>query len=95
MSGRKRSGAQGRKRKKEAEVASKKSSILLARFLKKAKKTVDANSSSSQSEDDGYEPPTVSEHIDANVENVEDSEKNTIQTDIPVSLYAEQNSENA
>ena len=38
MSGRKRSGAQNRKRKKEAEIAFKKSSVLLAAFLKKAKK---------------------------------------------------------
>ena len=42
MSGRKRSGAQNRKRKKEAEIAFKKSSVLLAAFLKKAKKEVEA-----------------------------------------------------
>ena len=33
MSGRKRSGAQNRKRKKEAEITLKKSSVLLAAFL--------------------------------------------------------------
>ena len=42
MSGRKRSGAQNRKRKKEAEIAFKKSRVLLAAFLKKAKKEVEA-----------------------------------------------------
>ena len=57
MSGRKRSGAQNRKRKKEAEIAFKKSSVLLAVFLKKAKKEVEApNTSSSESEDGGYQP---------------------------------------
>lgn len=88
MSGRKRSGAQCRKRKKEAEIASKKSSTLLASFLKKAKKkeAEAANSNSSKSEDDGYQPP-ISEHVDDNVENIEDSEKNMIQTDVAV--YAE------
>ena len=88
MSGRKRSGAQCRKRKKEAEIASKKSSTLLASFLKKAKKkeAEAANSNSSESEDDGYQPP-ISEHVDDNVENIEDSEKNMIQTDVAV--YAE------
>ena len=90
MSGRKRSGAQCRKRKKEAEIASKKSSKLLAGFLKRAKKEAEAaNSSSSESEDGGCQPP-ISEHVDANVENIEDSEKNMIQTDIPV--YAGKNS---
>ena len=60
MSGRKRSGAQNRKRKKEAEIAFKKSSVLLAAFLKKAKKEVEAaNTSSSESEDGGYQPSVL------------------------------------
>ncbi|KAK3607166.1 hypothetical protein CHS0354_004428 [Potamilus streckersoni] len=89
MSGRKRSGAQCRKRKEEAEKASKMSSTLLASFLKKAKKKeaeAAAKSNSSESEDDGYQPP-ISEHVDDNVEKVEDSEKNMIKTDVAV--YAE------
>lgn len=92
ISGRKRSGAQCCKRKKEAEIASKKSSILLAGFLKKAKKEAEAaNSSSSESQDGGYQP-SVSEQVDTNDENIDDLEKNMIQTDILV--YAEKNSEN-
>ena len=55
MSGRKRSGAQNRKRKNEAEIAFKKSSVLLAAFLKKAKKKVEAaNTSFLESEDGDY-----------------------------------------
>ena len=45
MSGRKRSGKS--QRKKEAEIAFKKSSVLLAAFLKKAKKEVEAANTSS------------------------------------------------
>ena len=93
MSGRKRSGAQNRKRKKEAEIAFKKSSVLLAAFLKKAKKEVEAaNTSSSESEDGGYQPFVLEHDVDANVENIAVSEKNIIQTDI--SVCAERNSEN-
>ena len=93
MSGRKRSGAQNRKRKKEAEIAFKKSSVLLAAFLKKAKKEVEAaNTSSSESEDGGYQPSVLEHDVDANVENIAVSEKNFIQTDI--SVCAERNSEN-
>ena len=93
MSGRKRSGAQNRKRKKEAEIAFKKSSVLLAAFLKKAKKEVEAaNTSSSESEDGGYQPSVLEHDVDANVENIAVSEKNIIQTDIFV--CAERNSEN-
>ena len=76
MSGRKRSGAQNRKRKKEAEIAFKKSSVLLAAFLKKAKKEVEAaNTSSSESEDGGYQPSVLEHDVDANVENIAVSEK--------------------
>lgn len=39
MPGKKRSGAEGRKRKKELENAPKKSSKFLTRFLKRAKAT--------------------------------------------------------
>ena len=39
MSGRKRSGAEGRKRRKEAEIASKKSSIVLAGFSIESQET--------------------------------------------------------
>ena len=93
MSGRKRSGAQNHKIKKEDEIAFKKSSILLAGFLKKAKKEVEAaNTSSSESEDGGYQPPASEHDVDANVENIVVSEKNIIQTDI--SVCAEKNSEN-
>ena len=93
MSGRKRSGAQNRKRKKEAEIAFKKSSVLLAAFLKKAKKEVEAaNTSSSESENGGYQPSVLEHDVGANVENIAVSEKNIIQTDI--SVCAERNSEN-
>ena len=93
MSGRKRSGAQNRKRKKEAKIALKKSSVLLAAFSKKAKKEVEAaNTSSSESEDGGYQPSVLEHDVDANVENIAVSEKNIIQTDI--SVCAERNSEN-
>ena len=80
-------------KKKGSRNSIKKSSTLLASFLKKAKKkeAEAANSNSSESEDDGYQPP-ISEHVDDNVENIEDSEKNMIQTDVAV--YAEKNSEN-
>ena len=47
MLGRKKSEAQNRKRKKEAEIAFKKLSVLLAAFLKKAKKEVEAADSDS------------------------------------------------
>ena len=88
MSGRKRSGAQNRKRKREAEIECKKSSVLLAGFIKKAKIEVEAaannSSSDSESKDGGYQPP-VSEHdIDTNLENFVVSEKNIIQTDTSV-----------
>jgi len=75
-------------KKKGSRNSIKKSSTLLASFLKKAKKkeAEAANSNSSESEDDGYQPP-ISEHVDDNVENIEDSEKNMIQTDVAV--YAE------
>ena len=93
MSGRKRSGALNRKRKKEAEIAFKKSSVLLAAFLKKAKKEGEAaNTSSSESEDGGYQPSVLEHDVDANVENIAVLEKNIIQTDI--SVCAERNSKN-
>ena len=93
MSGRKRSGAQNRKRKKEAEIAFKKSSVLLAAFLKKVKKKVEAvNTSSSESEDGGYQPSVIEYDVDTNVENIAVSEKIIIQTDIFVCV--EKNSEN-
>ena len=90
MSGRNRSGAQNRKRKKEAEIAFKKSNVA---FLKKAKKKVEAaNTSFSESEDGGYQTSVLEHDVDANVENIVVSEKNNIQTDIFV--CAERNSEN-
>ena len=93
MSGRKRSGAQNRKRKKEAEIALKKSSVLLAAFLKKAKKEIEAaNTSSSESENCGYQPSVLDHDVDTNVENIAVAEKNIIQIDI--SVCAERNSEN-
>ena len=93
MSGRNRSGAQNRKSKKEAEIAFKKSNLLLAAFLKKAKKKVEAaNTSFSESEDGGYQPSVLEYDVDANVENIAVSEKTILQTDIFV--CAERNSEN-
>ena len=93
MSGRKRSGAQNCKRKKEAEIAFKKPSVLFAAFLKKAKKEVEAaNTSSSESEDCCYQPSVLEHDVDTNVENIAVAEKNIIQIDI--SVCAERNSEN-
>ena len=85
MSGRKRSGAQCCKRKKGSQNSIKKSSTLHASFLKKAKKkeAEAANPNSSESEDGIYQP-SISEHVDDNVENIEDSEKSMIQTDVAV-----------
>ncbi|KAK3595711.1 hypothetical protein CHS0354_025333 [Potamilus streckersoni] len=58
--------------------------VLLFRDRKAKKKEAEAeNSNSSESEDDSYQPP-ISEHVDDNDENVEDSEKNMIQTDVAV-----------
>ena len=93
MSGRKRSGAQNRKRKKEAEKASKTSSVLLAGFLKRAKKDVEAANTSSSASEDGGHQPSVSEHdVDSNVENIVVSDKNIIQP--AISVCVERNSEN-
>ena len=92
MSRRKKSGAQNRKRKKEAEIAFKKSSVLLDAFLKKAKKEVEAaNTSYSESEVGGYQPTVLEHDVDANVEDIAVLGKKNIQTD--TSACAERNSE--
>lgn len=76
MSEKERSGAQGRKRKREVEIASKKSSLLLAFLMNAKKKAGAALFCSSQSKDRGYQP-LVSGHVDANDENINDSKKKT------------------